>query len=310
MRVAFNLGSMSFKGPDLGVYKYAKFNKEILGNESIILCSKDSEMTIKDKFDKEFEVRLYKETEDNRFLEDLIKDQDVLYIHHRGKRTTRLPRNIKVCIHCETAAETICGDVCAATSYTSAGSTGIPIVPYIVWLPEVKEDLREILAIPDNAVVLGWHGSPGNFNLPTLKIAMSDVLFINKNIYFVIIDKTRALRHNRVIYLEPTTDDYFISAFINTCDAMIHGKAAGESFGISVGEFSLKNKPVITYAYYISDGEHLRILGDQAIKWTDRDNLVSAILNIKRNHEGQFDAYKQFSPDKVMKQFDEVFLNG
>ena len=38
--------------------------------------------------------------------------------------------------------------------------------------------------------------------------------------------------------------------FISSCDAMIHARQMGETFGAAVSEFSIKNKPVITCRGY------------------------------------------------------------
>ena len=35
-------------------------------------------------------------------------------------------------------------------------------------------------------------------------------------------------------------------AFYRTCDAMLHARRDGETFGLAVAEFSVRNKPVIT----------------------------------------------------------------
>lgn len=38
---------------------------------------------------------------------------------------------------------------------------------------------------------------------------------------------------------------YEKTTFINTCDAMLWARHDGETFGLAIGEFSSKNKPVI-----------------------------------------------------------------
>ena len=43
--------------------------------------------------------------------------------------------------------------------------------------------------------------------------------------------------------------------FINTCDAMIHARAMGETFGLAVAEFSKKNKPVIFVSGHFANFE-------------------------------------------------------
>ena len=52
--------------------------------------------------------------------------------------------------------------------------------------------------------------------------------------------------------------------FINTCDAMLWARGAGETFGLSIAEFSSKNKPVI--AMQVGDLAHVHIMGDMGLK--------------------------------------------
>ena len=68
--------------------------------------------------------------------------------------------------------------------------------------------------------------------------------------------------HKNIIYLERNTNIEFKSKFVSTCDAMIHAREDGETFGLSVAEFSAANKPVITFANSI-DNEHIRILSNK-----------------------------------------------
>ena len=51
--------------------------------------------------------------------------------------------------------------------------------------------------------------------------------------------------------------------FINSCDVMVHARSIGETFGAAIGEFSSKNKPVITCD--CGDTEHIEILSDKGI---------------------------------------------
>ena len=59
--------------------------------------------------------------------------------------------------------------------------------------------------------------------------------------------------HPNIIHAQATADMEYKTKFINTSDAMIHARLEGESFGLSCGEFSIRNKPVITW-----DGSHER----------------------------------------------------
>jgi hypothetical protein len=99
--------------------------------------------------------------------------------------------------------------------------------------------------------------------------------------------------------------------FIGTCDAMLHARKRGETFGIACGEFSIANKPVLTYAYS-PEINHLEILRDRAITYRGRRDLVEWLLQADRNElrKRDWDAYsKEFAPTPVMQRFRHVFLD-
>ena len=48
--------------------------------------------------------------------------------------------------------------------------------------------------------------------------------------------------------------------FVNASDCMIHARARGETFGLAIAEFSIRNKPIIAYSNP-PEKAHLDILG-------------------------------------------------
>ena len=117
--------------------------------------------------------------------------------------------------------------------------------------------------------------------------------------------------HSQVIFLPGNPDPIFKSSFINACDAMIHARGIGESFGLACGEFSIHNKPVITYALS-PQRNHIDVLGSKAMLYKGPTELKQIFLGFDRVwHQNQdWDCYsKEFSPDTVMKKFASVFLD-
>jgi hypothetical protein len=98
-------------------------------------------------------------------------------------------------------------------------------------------------------------------------------------------------------------------AFINTCDAMIHGRARGETFGLTVAESSTMNKPVITFNGS-AERNHIDILGDAGIYYSDYNSLVNILMNISVSDikDKNWNRYTDFTPTKVMAQFNKIFL--
>ena len=85
------------------------------------------------------------------------------------------------------------------------------------------------------------------------------------------------------IFLDPVFSEdkdeeiYLKTRFINTCDAMIHGRKHGEMFGLAIGEFCWRNKPIITTTGL--DNMQLDILGDKGIKYNNEQKLASIIYS-------------------------------
>ena len=72
-------------------------------------------------------------------------------------------------------------------------------------------------------------------------------------------------KKENIIFLTGSWDLQYKSNFIESCDAMLHARSNGETFGYSVAEFSMKNKPVITYKNS-PEKSHIDILKERGIE--------------------------------------------
>ena len=99
--------------------------------------------------------------------------------------------------------------------------------------------------------------------------------------------------------------------FINTCDAMLWARLDGEVMSMSMGEFSTLNKPIICKDIGRDRG-HVHLLKDKAIWYNNEKDLTDILLNFNPEIESKKDwnAYKDYTPEKVMKIFDDVFLKN
>ena len=79
--------------------------------------------------------------------------------------------------------------------------------------------------------------------------AVLNVAKKRKNIYFLFLNINKFCNHPQIIFLKGTADEKRKKLFINTCDAMIYGRSLGESFGLSIAEFSILNKPIFLYSF-------------------------------------------------------------
>jgi hypothetical protein len=113
--------------------------------------------------------------------------------------------------------------------------------------------------------------------------------------------------HPRVIHLPPGSDLRRKVSFINSCDAMLHASATGESFGLAIAEFSVRNKPVFTYASSPAKA-HYEMLGSKAILYRNATDLKEKLLAF-RPVDGDFNCYRDYTPEKVMPIFRQVFMS-
>ena len=118
-----------------------------------------------------------------------------------------------------------------------------------------------------------------------------------------------SIDHNQVIFLD-FMEDKDLPKFIDTCDAMLHARLSGETFGSAIAEFSAANKPVMTFSKS-KDIEHIKILKDKALLYKNEKDLFMIIrdLPININKKNDWNAYFDYEPEKVMKDFERICLN-
>lgn len=318
VRVGFHTNHLSFRGAEIAVYDYAFHNQAILQNESLVFYKSryQSEPTVIQKFKKLFKIFPY---QDSAHLEKLAKQEklDLLYFIKSGERDGDLIDAVPCAIHAvfPTKPEEFHGDKFAFVSEWLAkeySNQKLPFVPHMIDLPDVAGDLREELNIPKTATVLACYGGSDSFNLPFVHESIVQVLAKRKDLYFLFMNIAPFAKHEHLIFLPGNTDMNYKMRFINTADGMIHARGIGESFGLACGEFSIKNKPVITYAMS-PQRSHIEILGDKAIIYMGRRDLAEIFLgfNQQMQHEQNWDAYSaDFSPAPIMQRFEDVFIRG
>lgn len=320
MKIIFHENQLCYRGTSNALFDYAHYNEEILNNESVILYPQNSPNNTLEsikRFQNRFNVIGYKDLKDRDNIINSL-NADLFYAIKSGERETDAPTDlIKTVIHAVFKYNEPYGDVYAYVSewLSKTMSDGkLPFVPHIVELPEVHGDLREELNIPKDAVVFARYGGAETFDIDFVMEAVKKVACKNKNIYFIFmgtnefVKKTFFRPYKNVIFLPPTTNVERKVKFINTSDAFLHARHQGESFGIAVGEFSLKNKPIITWSGS-DEKSHLDILGQKAILYTHQQDLLQILNDFRPDSGKDWDCYsKLFNPSIIMKKFDEVFI--
>ena len=317
MNVAFHSNSMSLRGSENALWDYANLNKTILGNHSVICYPakmEDTENSTFSKWKARFPLVPYRTKVE---LTSKLKERevDILYQIKPGSYDGFVVPGIKNCIHSMFLSDEFHGDSFAYVSrWCSKVMTGREesFVPHFVPKLESKENMRVVLGITSEATVFGRHGGNDTFNIPFVwqvvveharKFPRDHFLFLNTRL----IRGTEKL--SNVHYLPATVDPVEKAKFIATCDAMLHARWHGETFGLAVGEFAVLGKPVITFSES-REKAHLEMLGNQALLYRHASELTKMLRNF-RPHRTQGTEYEIFGdPKTVMKLFQKKFLES
>lgn len=320
LKIAFHVSNFTYRGSESALFDYAYGNIHNLGNISVIVSpmvhTQPSNSEIVMKFQKTFGSIYYYSS--NLELESWCEQEkiDAIYVIKYGTRD-QFVWNIPTLVHSVFFMKEPHGFVYVGVSDSVSHTNDervFPVVPHIINLPFESRDFRQQLGIPKDAIVFGRHGGADTFDLQMAKDAILQILTSRPNIYFIFAVRPTLLKdinHPQLKFIEAFTDPKIKRRFINTCDAMIHGVSLGESFGISVLEFSYCNRPVITWNGFLWHGQHLANLGDKAILYNSYDELLNILLTFRKEDYVNVDwnVTQPFTPEKVMAQFDKVFLD-
>lgn len=312
MKVLFHENFLNKRGTSTALFDYAYHNQTILGNESIIVTDglKPNDPDVVKKFKSHFNVLHYENfSQVDKIIEE--KQVDVFYAIKSGEKDGIVSNGAKNVIHSVFCADLnqIHGDVYVTVSewLSSVTSGKISYVPHMINIPDVNENLRTTFNIPVNAVVIGRHGGIETFDI---QFAMESVIqsLRRTDIYYIFLNTYKFIDHPRVIFINATADMNFKIRFINTCDAMLHARSRGESFGLSVLEFACKNKHIITYGQS-PEKNHLLYLDKNCSVYNDKQQLNDILYNISRkNPYNTMYLNEMFSPQSVMTKFKQTFL--
>lgn len=239
------------------------------------------------------------------------------YFIKSGERDDKCFSSIYSCIHAvfPTDVREVHGDAFAFVSewLSLEFSNGmVPWVPHVVSLPSVEGCLRGKLNIPSSALVFGGMGGSESFDIEFVRRVIVECVEIRSDLYFLFLNIKPFTSHERIRFLPGDNNILRKVRFIQTCDAMIHARGLGETFGLSVAEFSSKNKPVVTYAFS-PQAAHIHMLGDSAITYHGSRELREIFLSWTVNDflARGIDRYSgNFTPSKVMEIFTRVFVEN
>ena len=325
--VAFYQPFMNERGTCVAMFDYAWYNQTLLGNKSIFVYdSKDSRnhsgaiKHIQENFSlhdincSDYIVTGNSSERSTKIDSILEKEQCThVYLCKSGYNDGVIPKKSKSLVHVMgmVPPSEKHGDVWAYVSLFSnqvcSGGKEC-VLPYMVNLPDETSSMREDLHIPKNAIVFGRHGGIDTFDDWAYEM-MGKILKERPEVYFLLLNTPKKLYHDRVIHLGCIVDPTEKVRFINTCDAMIHIRWVGETFGMACAEFSSRNRPVIT-DIRSPERNHIDILGDKGIYFKNQQEAFSILLKFKPDFGKDWNCYKEYSPKNVMNIFNRVFLES
>lgn len=319
MNIAFYLNELNFRGVCSSTFKYAYYNKKILKNLSYIFYNKKNNNNKKEVL-KKFE-RYFKTVGVNSFIEidnyEKSFGLDYIYVQKSGQKDDEVSNKIKTLVHAvypQFLSEVHGFRYAYVSEWLSKkfSNNKIDFVPLIVELKKNKKNLRKKLNLKKNSIIFGCHGGESSFDLNFVKETILEIVNKRKDIYFLFLNIQKFVNHNRIIFLKPTSNENYIRAFINTCDAMIYGRSLGESFGIACAEFSILNKKIISYKYNRHRNHLYSLSNKNIIEYSSKNNLYKILQTFKINKNKKiksFNKFKDYNNIQTMKIFKKIFLN-
>lgn len=322
MKIAFHANPLCHRGTTTATLDYAKYNEEILGNESIILYENnppksfnDPGITPQDDIVVEYVKNTYKTIGYDSFsdIEFICKDNgiDYFYVLKAGYNDGKLIPGVKNLVHAVFNTFDPHGDRYAyVSSWLSNQNQNYPYVPHIVNLPrEQKCDWRDKLNISKDKIVIGRYGGVYQFDIPVFVNAIHQIASHHKNIEFVFVNTHKFCDLPNVHFLPAIIDPQDKTDFIKSCDAMIHARSDGESFGLAICEGLFHDKPVFCFNGG-RDKHHISLLHGSGLLYDTPQQLYQLILNCKNRYNYSLNPLiEPFSPENVMEKFKSVFLS-
>jgi hypothetical protein len=313
LKIAFHSNQLGLRGTEVALYDYALGNEEILNNQSIIISDLNSDLSSLNKFENRFKVILY-----NNFseVEKIVEEEniDAIYYIKAGYNDGRLINNTKNLIHSVFQYYDPHGDKYSYVSqWLSKKMTNNEdnFVPHIINLPDIKDNYRELLNIPLTSLVFGRYGGYEEFNYEWVHSTVEKIAKENPDIFFLFMNTRQFCKSlPNIIHMKSTYDLKEKTIFINTCDALLHGRNNGETFGLTIGEFLHQDKPVISCPQGEDKG-HVIMLQDKGIWYDNSEELYNILISFKRTTPiGYYkELVKDYTPKKVMDKFKKIFLS-
>ncbi|MDD5370512.1 MAG: glycosyltransferase [Anaerolineaceae bacterium] len=304
MRILFCENRLSERGTSVALYDYAHYNELLLRNESFICYSTaygPPHPEVYTKFKARFgEIYFYSSVDELNQLCDRL-DIDACYFIKAGFDDGILSNRPNF-VHAVFRYFEPHGTVYAYVSKWLADGR-YPYVPHIVNLPPPTGKLFE-----SDKIVVGRYGGFHEFNIPFVM----DTIHKFPDYNFLFANTKWFTNAPNCIFMDAIIDLQEKSNFLASCDAFLHARASGESFGLAICEALHQGIPVLAWNGG-GDRHHIELLRDTGLLYNNPDDLAQLLDGLR-----QGDLFRrtecaqivgQFSPERVMRQFKEVFLD-
>ncbi|WP_299688898.1 hypothetical protein [uncultured Tateyamaria sp.] len=309
MKILFHANDLGLRGTAQAIYDYAHFAEALLGHEAMVCYPKgqaETDAGIVAKFAARFPL-----TEYERLGDIAGSGADLTYFIKYGGQDGLVSPDTPSAIHAVFQAFDPHGASYAYVSewlalYCTGGR--YPHVPHIVTLPPGTSQ-RDAWGIPEGAFVYGRYGGYDTFDLDFVKSALPQLL-TDEDVWCVFVNTAPFIDHPRVLFRDPVTDPVDKSNFILSCDAMIHARKRGESFGLAICEFLFHDRPVLAWQGG-KDGNHRTILHPApGALYRDADDFLAKARDLRSAAPYDWKGLvAPFAPAAVMEQFERVFVS-
>jgi len=319
MKILFHSNQLGYRGTEVALIDYAKYNEEILGHESVIAYDRVAKLNCNDviaNVKKRFDVIDYTYFPSLHSAAEKCHI-DLAYFIKAGTFDGKITMEIPSAVHMvfPTTEDQYHGDRIAFISpWLSHHCTGnLPSVPFIVTRPDIVPSPLDV-GQKRTDFVIGSYGASTSFNVDFVRATVNAALESRSDLFFIFMNYDKFLEHPRCRFLPRSTSVAFKQSFVATCDAMLHARRNGETFGLACAEFSAQNKPVMTYdGADCEERAHLDILGENCYTYDNAKELLDLLTSLTKQDIGGgcYDMYaRKFSPETVMSQFKDVFITG
>ena len=168
---------------------------------------------------------------------------------------------------------------------------------------------REEKKAKSDTIVIGSLGGRYSFDLKLAQIGLFNALECNKNLYFIALNHRKFIDHERALFMHGTDVQAIKHGFINCCDAMLHGRAQGETFGHACAEFAAAGKPILAWEH-APEMHHLEYFCQKKLRSTTAKEISKKLLAFYPEEWNEAEIKKtvqDFDSRKFANLFEQVF---